>query len=46
MDFLDKWHTVNFSYGDRVVVPHTLLSGILEAEKCLRYQVFLQKPGI
>jgi hypothetical protein len=24
--FLDEWHAKDFSYGERVVVPHALLS--------------------
>ena len=28
MDFLGKWHARNFSYGDRMVVPPTLLNPV------------------
>ena len=28
VDFTDKWHTRNFSYGDRMVVPHRLLKPV------------------
>jgi hypothetical protein len=28
MDFLGNWHARNFSYGDRMVVPHTLLNPV------------------
>ena len=30
VDFTDKWHTRNFSYGDRMVVPHTMLNAVDE----------------
>jgi len=30
MDFLENWHTRNFSYGDRMVVPHTMLKPVDE----------------
>lgn len=28
MDFLESWHAKNFSYGDRMVVPHTMLNPV------------------
>jgi len=30
MDFLGNWHSRNFSYGDRMVVPHTMLKPVDE----------------